>query len=73
MFVIKKYWQKIIDILAVQVYFKVQSACVYIIRFIERDAFFNVNSADVFKSLSDCLTSFTYTFMFYWSLWKGNR
>lgn len=39
MFVIKTYWQKIIDILAVQNYFKVQSACVYIIRFIERDAF----------------------------------
>lgn len=39
MFVIKTYWQKIIYIPAVQVYFKVQSACVYIIRFIERDAF----------------------------------
>lgn len=39
MFVIKKYWQKIIYILAVQVYFKAQSACVFIIRIFERDAF----------------------------------
>lgn len=39
MFVIKKNWLKLIYILAVQVYVKVQSACVYIIRFIERDAF----------------------------------